>query len=99
MTNQADLFQRGFDAALFADAVYAAVKNQILPNRQLIIQRKFLRHISGAGAHFFALCERVKTQYRRFAIRWLQKSKQHADGGGLARTVWSEIADYFARLD
>ena len=97
MPAQADQFQRPRDAGFVGDPIDAAVKRQIFQHGQVIIDCKFLRHVSRARSHLFALFERVESQHGRVAVAGFEQSEQHADRRRLARSVRTEIADDFAR--
>ena len=96
MPVEADQVEGVCDASFISDSIDSPIKRHIFLHGQVIVDRKLLRHVSGAGSHFFALPERVESQHGRFAFARLEQTEQHTDRCGLARTVWAKVTDHFA---
>src|SRR5574341_2061624 len=91
MPFEADQFKGPWEAGLVTNPIHAAIERQVFQYGQIIIDREFLRHISRARPHLFALFERVESQHGRFAITGFEQTEQHADRRRFSRTVWTEI--------
>src|SRR5688500_10002719 len=63
------------DAVFVGDAIHAAVKGQILQSRQIIIDRKFLRHVSNTQTDFLTLLENVISKNCRLAFTGDQQAE------------------------
>ncbi|MNT22526.1 hypothetical protein D3C72_1579130 [compost metagenome] len=67
---------------------------QVLPHRQVFVQRKALGHVADAAAQRFGLRRNGQAQHFDLARAWFKQPAQHADGGRLARPVRAEEAVY-----
>ena len=77
----------------------AGVQVEVLPNRQLAVEREGLRHVADAAAHIHVLgVDRVAEEVRR-ALACLQKACQHLHRRGLAAAVGAEEAEDLALVD
>ena len=92
----------------FRDAVFeprpryriqTGVKIEVFSNSQVIVQGKFLGHISDPLLDFFGLGGDIVTQNSCGTGCGLENSTQHAHGSGLASAVWTEQAKYLAARD
>jgi hypothetical protein len=96
---EADQFER-LDAALAQrvprQAVERAEQFQIRPRRQLVVERKVLRHQSDAALDFaFVAGDRLAFDGNAAAVR-RNETAQHGDDRRLARAVGPQQADDFA---
>ena len=76
------------------------VELEVLPDRELAIEREGLRHVADATAHLDVFCPAdglAEQLGRAFGRR--QKAGQHLHGGGLAAAVRAEKAEDLALLD
>ena len=86
-------------AALFRDAVDAAEEVDVLFHGQVVVERKFLRHVADVLLDGFRLRGDVQPADRRAARSGLQQAAQHANGGGFARAVRAQESEDFAAAD
>ena len=89
-----------FLALAFGHAVHAGKKFEIFLNGQIVVERKFLRHVADALAHALRAGERAAAAAGQlnFTARGIEQAAQHLDGGGFARAVGAEQAVDFAVL-
>src|SRR5271169_4165266 len=93
-----NFFDTAFESSSI-EAVDAAVKLQILRDRQVVIQAVILRHITDALAHDLGIHAHVQSLHMSGATAQRQKSSEHFDDGGLAASIGAEKAENFALLD
>ena len=77
----------------------AGVQRQVLPHRQLAIERERLRHVAYAISGLKVVRLRGTTKQAGFALGDRQESRQHLHGGGLAAAVGAKKAENFPSLD
>jgi hypothetical protein len=79
--------------------IHAGKEIEVFFNRQIVVERKFLRHVA------YALTDRTRAQGARFtrefalAARRLDQPAQHFDRGRLTSTIRAEQTVNFAILD
>ncbi len=71
-------------------------EHQVLFNRQVGVEREFLRHIADFAFDLTALRGKVIAEHRAAAGIGVQQAAHHADRRGLARSIRSEKADNLA---
>src|SRR4029434_6220947 len=76
-----------------AQAVKFAGENEIFIYRQLIVERKLLRHVADHLLDRLYLSHNVVPVDPRRPVTRLKNSAQHPDHGGFARTVRTEKAE------
>ena len=86
-------------AGLGIEAVNLRVEAQILQNRKIVIEGKFLAHVADALAHRVGIGADVNAIHPGAAAGQRQNAAQHLDDRGLAAAVGAEEAEDFARLD
>ena len=99
--HEVKLLQRFFNRRLAAraEAVEAGVQREVLPHRQLFIERERLRHVADAHPRRHAArIDRRAKQLRRAAGR-LQQAGEHFHRRRFAAAVTAEEAEDFALLD
>ena len=84
---------------LSAQTVKLAGKGKVLTHRQLVVERKFLRHVADHFFDGFALAADIVTADPGGAFRRLQNAAEHSDDGGLAGTIRSEKSEDGAARD
>ncbi len=85
-----------FFAVLIRHAVDARKEIEVLANRQVVIQREFLRHVTDALADSFrSQISTCATQLHGSAGQ-VQQPAEHPDGCCLARAIRSEKPVYFS---
>ena len=70
--------------------IRCSIEVQVLADSQVVIQAKFLGHITNPGTNFGRITINFHIQDNNRACCGLQKSQHHADGGGFSGTVWSK---------
>ena len=73
-----------------AQAVKFSRKDEVLIHRQLVVERKFLRHVTDHFLDRFDIPHNVVATDSRRALGRLQNSAQHPDHGCFARTIRAE---------
>src|SRR5207248_5419532 len=86
-------------AGLGIEAVNLRVEAQILQNRKIVIEGKFLAHVADALAHRVGIGADVNAIHPGAAAGQRQDAAQHLDDRGLAAAVRPEESEDFARLD
>src|ERR1700676_2326125 len=79
-----------FQALVFRDSVNARKKFQVLANRHVVIQRKFLRHIADALTHAFRSEISRCARHFNFSACRVQQSAKHLDGRCFSGAVGSK---------
>ncbi len=77
-------------------AVQAALEDQVLPTRGQVVGPAQLAHVADTAAYLLRLPGHVESGHRGRAGIDGQEGGQHAQGGRLAGTVWSEEAEDLA---
>src|SRR5438445_8951135 len=72
-----------------AQTVELAGKSEVLTHRQLVVERKLLRHVADYFFDGLAVTADIVTGDPSRAFRRFQNSAQHSDDGGLAGAVRS----------
>ena len=75
------------------------VKIEVLPDSQLDIERKRLRHVADTVSRAHVACIEGLPEQERLAFARRQQPGQHFHGRGLAAAVRAEEAVYLAALD
>jgi hypothetical protein len=97
---QAQIGERACDRlASRPEIVEARHKEQILLDRQVLVEREPLGHVADLGLDAAALANDVVAQHRSLARVRGQEPADHADSRRLARAVGPEKADDLARGD
>ena len=86
-------------AAGVGHAIEPGDEFQILAHRQILVQRKALRHVADLALDLVGVAADIVAQTRSLAAVGRQQAAQHADGGGLAAAVRPEKAVDLAALD
>src|SRR5262245_51613985 len=76
-----------FSSQMFRNAVNAGVEIEVLLHRQIVIERKFLRHVTDALLDRLWICIHAETANERLACRRPEKSAKNPDRRGLPRPV------------
>src|SRR5262249_29050115 len=76
-----------------AQAVKFSCKDEVLIHGQLVIERKFLRHVADHLLDWFQVSGDVMAADSRRAVARLQNSAQHPDHGCFPRTIRAEKAE------
>src|SRR5437764_9553683 len=74
---------------LSAQTVKLAGKGKVLTHRQLVVERKFLRHVADYFFDRLAVTTDIVTGEPSRAFRRFQNAAQHSDDGGFAGAVRS----------
>ena len=82
-----------------SDSVHPAVKLQVFPNGEIIIDGKLLGHVSHAGAYLFGFPGNIIAEYACLPGGWRQQTQKHAECGGLAGTIGAKVPDNLAAMD
>src|SRR5580704_2211256 len=101
LTFQVQLFdQRGcfFFDMVITEAVYPAIKPDILHNGQVFIKRKLLAHVANILFYLFVLLINIKTCNGGLARSRQQQTAKHAHSGGFSCPVCSEETKYLTLL-
>ena len=99
---QLELGQRPFDAFVPlrpAQAIGAREKIQVLADRELRVEREFLRHVADVLARRCACGAQVEPGDAQGARRGRKQPAQHAEGRGLAGAVRAEKTEDLAAPD
>src|SRR5438309_1909903 len=76
-----------------AQTVELARENKVLIHRQLVVERKFLGHITDHVLNRFCVLHYVMSADSRRALTRLEDSAQHPDHSRFAGTIWPEKAE------
>src|SRR6202790_5505878 len=79
-------------AARVAHAIEPRDEFQVFAHRQILVQRKALRHVADLALDLVGVAADVVAETPALAAVGRQQPAQHADGGGLAGTVGAEEA-------
>src|SRR5581483_8374489 len=85
-----------FATLLKRNAIDAGEEVEVLLDREIVIERKFLRHVSDAAAHGAGTQRAGFARERAFAGGGLDKTAEHLDGRGFAGAVGAEESVDFA---
>src|SRR5437763_15008059 len=84
---------------LSAQTVKLAGKGKVLTHRQLVVERKLLRHVADHFLDGLAFAAYIVTADAGGAFRRLQNAAEHPDDGGFAGSVWPEKSKNQAARD
>jgi hypothetical protein len=79
-------------AACIAHTIEPGDEFQILPHRQILVQRKALRHVADLALDLVGVAADVVAETGALAAVGRQQAAEHADGRGLAASVGAEKA-------
>ena len=97
---QAEFFERRRDdLAPIGEVVKPRDEEQILFDRQVLVERELLGHVADFALDARAVAPHVETEHRSLPGVGRQQAADHADGRRLAGAVGAEEADDFARRD
>ena len=99
---QLDQFEHLHDACLFLLAWHAkeiGVKVQIVPGGELFVERGFLGHGPQHLPYPARMATHIVAHHLHLAAGRGGKAADQVDGGGLARSVWSQQAKDLALLN
>ena len=88
-----DHFIAPFIEGASAQSVKFPGEDEIFVHRQLVVERKFLRHVADDVFDRFGIARDVVTIDARAAVARLQNSAEHSNDGGFAGTVRSEKSE------
>src|SRR5262245_55786356 len=74
-------------------------KPDVLIDRQLLVERKPLRHVADATLHAFGIAADIDPVHTGGSARGLEQPAKHADGRRLARAIAPEKAEDLALPD
>ena len=63
---------------------------QVLPHRQVVVERELLRHVADFSFYALAAVGEIQAAHRRGTRGGQQQAAEHPDGGGLAGAVGPE---------
>ena len=97
---QAELVKRRRDdLAAIGEMVEAGDEEQVLLDRQVLVEREFLRHVADFALDPGAVAPHVEAEHRPLARVGRQQAADQPDRRGLAGAVGAEEADDLARCD
>src|ERR1700719_3159517 len=70
-----------------AQSIKLSGKDQVFINRQLVVERKFLRHVTDDVFDRFGIARHVMTIDARGTVAWLQNSAKHSNHRRFSGTV------------
>src|ERR1043165_8317872 len=73
-----------------AQTIKPAIKLQILMHRQLVVQRKFLRHVTDQPFDLFGFLFDIVTRNRCVSFGWFENSAKHANHCRFAGAIWTQ---------
>src|SRR6266446_5860577 len=88
-----DQFIAALDQCASAQPIELARENKVLIHRQLVVERKFLGHITNHVLNRFRVLYHVVSADPRRALTRLEDSAQHPDHSRFAGTIWPEKAE------
>src|SRR5437762_7614997 len=88
-----DHFIAPFVELASAQAVKFSSEDQVLIYRQLVVERKFLRHVADDVFDRFGVAHHIVSIDPRAAVARLQNSTKHANDSGLAGTIRTEKSE------
>src|SRR5208282_3009911 len=97
MLRQTKLLERPLDLCACANhAVHARDEAEILPNREIVPERKALRHVADVAFDLLGLANNVVTEASALATVRREQSAEHADRCRLAAAIGAEKAKNLA---
>src|ERR1700733_8886950 len=83
----------------FAHPSQPAYQLQVFHSRQVVVQMRFFGHVSQCRPKTHQVVPYVPALEQDSPLIWLQQPGNDLDGGRFSRTVGSQVADNFARID
>ncbi len=84
--------------AFTRDTIDSGEEVDVLLHREIVVQRKLLRHVADVALDVFGLGFNVEAGHRACAFRRLQKSAEDPDGRGLPCPVRSQESEDLAAM-
>ena len=96
---QPDQFIPAFDQLIAPKAIEASVEHEVLKNRQFVVERKLLGHVTDQTFDPVQLAHDIQAGDATLSFAGFEQPAQHANDGGLAGAVGAEKSENGAFLD